>query len=92
VQEAAAHEILAQTHDLFVTQANVAVTGDVKEGIIPELVVHDPNPRLDLADIERGPFPDGGEQIGKARRIRVPVSAAVVLETRNSQTRRWPRV
>src|SRR4029077_13561327 len=80
MEEAASHQILSQSHNLLVTQANVAVPGHMEERIVPQLVVHDPNPRFDLVDVERGPLTDGGEKIRKTRRIRVPVSAAVVLQ------------
>src|SRR5436190_9474067 len=85
VQEAAARQVLAQSNDFVIAQPDVAVTGDVQEWIVPQLVIHDPDSRLDLVDIERGSFVDCGEKIWQARWIRVPIAAAVVLQTSNRQ-------
>src|SRR2546423_14833167 len=91
VQEAAAREIVAQPNDLLVAQTDVAVAGDMEERIIPQLVIGESNTRLDLVDIERRPVVDGSQQIRKARGIRVPVPAAVVLETSDGEARRVER-
>src|SRR3954447_12808944 len=86
MEEPAPCEILAQPNDLFVTQPNVAVSRDVEKRIIPQLVVHDAHFRLDLVDVERGALTNGGEQIRQTRGIRVPVAAAVVLESSDGET------
>src|SRR5438045_6412743 len=91
VQEAAAREIVAQPNDLLVAQTDVAMARDMEERISPQLVIGESNTRLDLVDIERRPVVDSSQQIRKARGIRVPVPAAVVLEPTDGEATRVDR-
>src|SRR6185437_6563770 len=88
VQESAPLEILAQARDLGVAEMDVAVTREMDERIVPQLVVHQRDARLGLVDLERGSLANCGEQVWEARRIRVPVAAAVVLQARDREHRR----
>src|SRR5205814_9760982 len=91
VQEAAAREIVAQPNDLLVAETDVAMARDMEERIIPQLVIGESNARLDLVDIERRPVVDSSQQVRQARGIRVPVPAAVVLESSDAEARRVER-
>src|SRR5687768_5505593 len=68
VQKPAAQEILAQTRDLDLAQADVAVTGDMEKGKIPELVIGEPQTHFGFLDLERGSLADRGEQVRNAGR------------------------
>ena len=88
VEEAAALQVLAQAHDLGVAEVDVAVPRDVNERVVPQLLVHQRDARFGLVHLERRPLPNRGEQVREARRIGVPVAAAVVLQPGNGERRR----
>ena len=81
VQEAAAHQVLTQPQDLGVGELDVAVARHVDEWIVPEFVVHQRDASLRPFHGQRSALAYGGQEVGQARRIRVPVAATVVLET-----------
>ena len=88
VQKAAAQQVLAQPRDLGVAELHVAVPRHVQERIVPQLIVGERDARLGRLDRQRRPLANRGEQVREARRIRVPVAAAVVLQARDGQPRR----
>src|SRR5256885_3073988 len=58
-------------------------SSDVCSSDLP--LVRQSKPRFRLFDFERRAVPDRVEEVRETRRIRVPVAAAVVLETRNRE-------
>src|SRR5687768_9036268 len=91
VEESTACQILAKPGHLDIAQLDVAVPGDVKERIVPELLVRQPHSRLGPLDRQRRALPYRGEEVGKTRRVRVPVTATVVLQAGDGKARREGR-
>src|SRR6185436_10456685 len=83
VQKTAAREVIAEPRDLGVTEFDVAVARDMEEWVVPQLVVHQGDAGFRLVHLKRGALANRRQKIREAGRIRVPIAAAVVLETRD---------
>jgi len=87
VEEPAPQEVLTQAEHFGITELDRAVTRDVEKWIVPQGLVGEPNASLRLFHLERCALVDGGDQIGKARRVPIPVTSAVILQPRDGEAR-----
>src|SRR5688572_12464934 len=79
VEKAAAIEVLAKANHLGIRKLDDAVAGDVEERMVPESIVLEADASFRRLDLQARSFADCLEQVGDARRVRIPVAAAVIL-------------
>src|SRR5205807_5028843 len=87
VQEPALLEVAAQDLELLVREADVAVPRHIDERDVPQLRSRERDDALPFGDLQRGALAQRGEEVRQARWIRVPVAAAVVMQTTDGQLR-----
>ena len=88
MQEAAALQILAQRGDLVVAELISPWPVTCRNGNSKERRIGESYAPLRALDRQLCALGDGGEQVGQARRIGVPVATALVLQARDREARR----
>src|SRR5687767_1248187 len=86
MQKPAAREILTEALGFPVAQLDVPVAGNVEERIVPQPIIEQRDARLTPFDGQGRPLRDCLEQIRNARRVGVPVAAAVILQARDGES------
>src|SRR4051812_36331063 len=88
MQNPATLEIFTKSRDFLIGKLDVAVSRDMQERIVPELVVGEPHTCFRPVDLERSALANRREKIRETGRIRVPVATPVVLKARDRERRR----
>ena len=81
VQEPALLEPATQDAHLVVREAHVAMPRDVEVRDIPQLRTRERHHALPLGDGQRGALANRGEEVGERRGTRVPIAAAIVMQS-----------
>src|SRR6266516_8047178 len=90
MQEAALLQIAAQGAQLDIGEVHVPMAGHIDVRDVPELRPGQGHDTLAVCDGEGRARAQRGQQIGEARRVRVPVAAAVVMEAADCEiSRAW---
>src|SRR5688500_18447048 len=88
MQKTPAREILTEAFPFPVAQLDVPMPGDMEERVISQQIIEQWNARLSTLDRQRRALRDRNEKIRNARRVGVPITAAVILQPRDGESGR----
>src|SRR5689334_10437376 len=80
MEKASLLEIAPQGREVAVAPVHVAVTGHIDVGDVPQVVVAQGDDLFLGGNSKRGASANGGEQIGQAGWIGVPVTSPIVVQ------------
>ena len=88
MEKAAARHVLPQAPDFGVAELHVTVPRHVKERVVEERRIGEPDLGFRAFDGQRGPLGDRPDEVHQAGRIGVPVAAPFVLQARDGEAPR----